>query len=259
MGGGFGAKFGAGSYGVLAAHLSKKAGAPVRLMLDRKEEHLCVGNRPATDADAQARRQEGRLRSPPSRRESHGNGGIATGGGVGWIGTTLYACDNTRIEQYDVFTNGGPAAAFRAPGQPMGAFALEQLDRRAGREAGAWIRSRCATSSTRARARRDPAATTPRPARARKAERQHRRRALRLGTSGASPASDAGAGQARHGHGAVDVGALRRSRLGVRGAPAQGRLDRVPLVGAGHRHRHAHGGGHGRRRGARRQARRRDR
>ncbi|HEX9104755.1 MAG TPA: molybdopterin cofactor-binding domain-containing protein, partial [Polyangia bacterium] len=45
MGGGFGAKFGAGSYGVLAAQLSKKAGAPVRLMLDRKEEHLCVGNR----------------------------------------------------------------------------------------------------------------------------------------------------------------------------------------------------------------------
>src|SRR5438309_1661038 len=37
MGGGFGAKFGIGNFGVLAAHLSKKAGAPVRLMLDRKE------------------------------------------------------------------------------------------------------------------------------------------------------------------------------------------------------------------------------
>jgi xanthine dehydrogenase YagR molybdenum-binding subunit len=43
------------------------------------------------------------------------------------MGTSLYACDNTRSEQYDVFTNGGPAAAFRAPGQPMGAFAVEQL------------------------------------------------------------------------------------------------------------------------------------
>jgi xanthine dehydrogenase YagR molybdenum-binding subunit len=30
MGGGFGAKFGAGNFGVLATHLSKKAGAPVR-------------------------------------------------------------------------------------------------------------------------------------------------------------------------------------------------------------------------------------
>jgi xanthine dehydrogenase YagR molybdenum-binding subunit len=48
MGGGFGAKFGAGNYGVLATHLSKKAGAPVQLMLDRKEEHLAVGNRPSS-------------------------------------------------------------------------------------------------------------------------------------------------------------------------------------------------------------------
>src|SRR6185369_12418249 len=46
MGGGFGAKFGAGNFGILAANLSKKAGAPVKLMLDRKQEHLCVGNRP---------------------------------------------------------------------------------------------------------------------------------------------------------------------------------------------------------------------
>src|SRR5207247_4072776 len=46
MGGGFGAKFGAGNFGVLATHLSKKAGAPVKLMLSRKDEHLSVGNRP---------------------------------------------------------------------------------------------------------------------------------------------------------------------------------------------------------------------
>ena len=126
MGGGFGAKFGAGSYGVLATHLSKRAGAPVRLMLDRKEEHLCVGNRPATVQTLKlGARKDGSLVA--ISLVSHGNGGIATGGGVGWMGTSLYACDNTRSEQYDVFTNGGPAAAFRAPGQPMGAFAVEQL------------------------------------------------------------------------------------------------------------------------------------
>ena len=126
MGGGFGAKFGAGSYGVLATHLSKKAGAPVRLMLDRKEEHLCVGNRPATAQKLKlGAKRDGALVAVA--QESHGNAGIATGGGVGWMGTTLYACDNTRSEQYDVFTNGGPASAFRAPGQPMGAFAVEQL------------------------------------------------------------------------------------------------------------------------------------
>src|SRR5207253_3152364 len=42
MGGGFGAKFGAGNVGVIATHLSKKAGAPVKLMLTRKDEHLSV-------------------------------------------------------------------------------------------------------------------------------------------------------------------------------------------------------------------------
>jgi xanthine dehydrogenase YagR molybdenum-binding subunit len=126
MGGGFGAKFGAGSYGVLATQLSKKAGAPVRLMLDRKEEHLCVGNRPSTMQTMKVgAKKDGSLAALSV--VSHGNGGIATGGGVGWIGTTLYQCENTRSEQYDVFTNCGPAAAFRAPGQPMGAFAIEQL------------------------------------------------------------------------------------------------------------------------------------
>ncbi|MCU1277011.1 MAG: oxidoreductase [bacterium] len=126
MGGGFGAKFGAGSYGVLAAQLSKKAGAPVRLMLDRKEEHLAVGNRPSTTQTLKlGAKNDGSLVA--ISQVSYGNGGIATGGGVGWMGTSLYACDNTRSEQYDVFTNAGPAAAFRAPGQPMGAFAVEQL------------------------------------------------------------------------------------------------------------------------------------
>ena len=48
-GGGFGAKFGAGNYGVLAALLAKRAAAPVRLCLDRREEHLSVGNRPGSE------------------------------------------------------------------------------------------------------------------------------------------------------------------------------------------------------------------
>src|SRR5437764_6143443 len=45
MGGGFGAKFGAGDFGVMAAHLSKASGAPVKMMLPRKQEHLSVGHR----------------------------------------------------------------------------------------------------------------------------------------------------------------------------------------------------------------------
>jgi xanthine dehydrogenase YagR molybdenum-binding subunit len=38
----------------------------------------------------------------------------------------MYPCPNLLIEEHDVFTHAGPCAAFRAPGHPQGAFALEQ-------------------------------------------------------------------------------------------------------------------------------------
>jgi xanthine dehydrogenase YagR molybdenum-binding subunit len=50
MGGGFGAKFGASApgsrLGFIAGELARQAKAPVALLLDRREEHLCTGNRP---------------------------------------------------------------------------------------------------------------------------------------------------------------------------------------------------------------------
>src|SRR5207253_6800337 len=50
MGGGFGSKFGADVQGLTAAHLAKKAGAPVKLMLDREAEATAGGNRPSAYA-----------------------------------------------------------------------------------------------------------------------------------------------------------------------------------------------------------------
>jgi len=38
----------------------------------------------------------------------------------------MYKCPNLLTEEYDVFINAGPGAAFRAPGHPQGCFALEQ-------------------------------------------------------------------------------------------------------------------------------------
>ena len=38
----------------------------------------------------------------------------------------MYQCPVKVTEEYDIFTHAGPAAAFRAPGHPQGAFALEQ-------------------------------------------------------------------------------------------------------------------------------------
>ncbi len=56
MGGGFGSKSQLGAYGRYAVMLSRQAGAPVRLVMDRAEEHLDTGNRPATWAAAADRR-----------------------------------------------------------------------------------------------------------------------------------------------------------------------------------------------------------
>ena len=55
----------------------------------------------------------------------HGTGG--TNGGTGTSGPlkNIYACDNVKTEEFDVFTNAGPSAAMRAPGHPQGVFALE--------------------------------------------------------------------------------------------------------------------------------------
>jgi len=124
MGGGFGAKFGAGNEGVVAANLSRKANAPVRLMLDRRQEHI-VSNRPDSHQRLKiGAKQDGTLTA--IELTSYGTAGVGTGAGTAGPATNLYKCANLLTEEYDVFTNAGPGAAFRAPGHPQGCFALEQ-------------------------------------------------------------------------------------------------------------------------------------
>lgn len=125
MGGGFGAKFGAGNPGVVAASLSKQTGAPVWLMLDRKEEHLSVGNRPSSDQTLKiGAKKDGTITA--IQLISYGSAGCGTGAGCSGPATNLYKWATLHTEENDVFINAGPAAAFRAPGHPQGAFALEQ-------------------------------------------------------------------------------------------------------------------------------------
>jgi xanthine dehydrogenase YagR molybdenum-binding subunit len=125
MGGGFGAKFGAGNPGVVAATLSRKASAPVRLMLDRQEEHLSVGNRPSSDQRLRiGAKKDGTITA--IQLISFGTAGCGTGAGCAGPASNLYKWATLHVEENDVFINAGPAAAFRAPGHPQGAFALEQ-------------------------------------------------------------------------------------------------------------------------------------
>jgi xanthine dehydrogenase YagR molybdenum-binding subunit len=124
MGGGFGAKFGAGNEGVVAASLSRKAKAPVKLMLDRKQEHI-VCNRP--DSHQQLKigaKRDGTLTA--IKLTSYGTAGVGTGAGTAGPATNMYKCPNLLTEENDVFVNAGPGAAFRAPGHPQGCFAFEQ-------------------------------------------------------------------------------------------------------------------------------------
>jgi len=125
MGGGFGAKFGAGNYGALATYLSRKAGAPVKLMLDRRQEHLCVGNRPNSSQKMKiGATKDGTLAA--IHLVSFGSAGVGSGAGSAGPTQGIYRCPNILTEESDVFTHAGPAAAFRAPGHPQGAFSLEQ-------------------------------------------------------------------------------------------------------------------------------------
>ncbi len=125
MGGGFGAKFGAGNEGVAAAYLSQKAGVPVKLMLDRRQEHI-VSNRPDSHQKLKiGAKRDGTLTG--IELVSYGTAGVGTGAGTAGPATNMYKCDNIATEEYDVFINAGPGKAFRAPGHPQGCFALEQL------------------------------------------------------------------------------------------------------------------------------------
>ena len=125
MGGGFGAKHSAGSFGPMAANLAKKSGRPVWLILDRQEEHIAEGNRPNSRQYLKiGAKKDGTLTGIQQR--SHGTAGVGLGAGVGRIAQVLYPCPNFATEQYDVLTNAGPGAAWRAPGNVQGAFGLEQ-------------------------------------------------------------------------------------------------------------------------------------
>ncbi|MGA9779765.1 MAG: molybdopterin cofactor-binding domain-containing protein, partial [Verrucomicrobiia bacterium] len=131
MGGGFGAKFGAGAEGVLAAQLSREAKAPVRLMLTRFDQALAVGNRPSSFQKIKmGAKADGTLHA--FEAENYGTAGIGAGGDSGGGGggadltmPYLYKVPNSRVKQSHVAVNAGSARAFRAPGNPPASFGME--------------------------------------------------------------------------------------------------------------------------------------
>src|SRR5262245_36573385 len=119
MGGGFGAKLAPSATGsafaVVACKLAKQAGAPVKLMLDRHEEHLCTGNAPSAVMTVKlGAKKDGTFTALHYR--SFGSAGMTTGAGTGGPAGALYGDNpNVKIEEHDVLTNAGPSAPLRAP------------------------------------------------------------------------------------------------------------------------------------------------
>ena len=125
MGGGFGSKSSLGNYGRIAVMLSRQAGVPVRVQLQRHEEQLDSGNRPGT----WQRLRVGALRDgtlTAIELQSYGTAGVGLGAGVGNIASALYTCPNFAAAQFDVFINAGPGCAMRGPGATPGAWGMEQ-------------------------------------------------------------------------------------------------------------------------------------
>jgi xanthine dehydrogenase YagR molybdenum-binding subunit len=124
MGGGFGSKFAPDMQGILCAKLARQAQAPVKLMLDRKEEHLDTGNRPSAFAQIRAGvDSNGRLTAFDARSWGTGGAGAASGFPLPYI----YDFPNRRRQHTDTYINAGQQRAMRAPGHPQGCFLTEIL------------------------------------------------------------------------------------------------------------------------------------
>jgi xanthine dehydrogenase YagR molybdenum-binding subunit len=122
MGGGFGCKFGPDVWGTTAAHLAKKAGAPVKLMLDREEEMLAAGQRPSGSAKIKiAGTKDGKITA--FEADSFASPGM--GGGAGLNLPYVYAIANVKRKHTNIRLNAMQVRAYRAPGHPQSCYLTE--------------------------------------------------------------------------------------------------------------------------------------
>jgi xanthine dehydrogenase YagR molybdenum-binding subunit len=117
MGGGFGSKFGPDIQGFVAAELAKKAGAPVKLMLNRAEEITAGGNRPSAYGTVKiAGTKDGKITA--YEIDCYGTPGVGTSRTVGPL-PYVYEIPNTKVKHAVVRLNAGQLRAMRAPGHPQ--------------------------------------------------------------------------------------------------------------------------------------------
>lgn len=124
MGGGFGSKLGLNDYTVAAALLAREAKNPVKITLSRRDNSLCVGNRPSSLQTIKGGvKKDGTLTA--LYLKNYTCGGVGRGDRCSEQLIDLYKCPHVKVEEYTVYTNTGASRPTRAPGFPQGAFAIE--------------------------------------------------------------------------------------------------------------------------------------
>jgi xanthine dehydrogenase YagR molybdenum-binding subunit len=132
VGGGFGSKFSAGIEGLAVCLLAHAAKAPVKLMLDRFEEHTTTGNRPGALAQARAGVDgDGKIVAWDWRTFGHcgfnAEGGRNAGGNVALPDFYSRAAKTRGRERLhkELPADTDPVRPMRAPGHPQGWFCAE--------------------------------------------------------------------------------------------------------------------------------------
>ncbi|MHA1567128.1 MAG: xanthine dehydrogenase family protein molybdopterin-binding subunit [Alphaproteobacteria bacterium] len=126
IGGGFGGKTTVFIEPVALA-LSRKAGRPVKMVMSRDEVFRASGPTSSTSMSVKiGATRDGRITAAEAVLKFQG--GAFAGSPVDMGAMTAFACydlENVKTVAYDVVTNRPKQAAYRAPGAPMAAFAVE--------------------------------------------------------------------------------------------------------------------------------------
>ena len=128
IGGGFGGKI-TTYLEPVAAVLSKKSGRPVKVIMSRKEVFEGTGPASATKLRTKiGATKDGKITAAElwMAFDAGAFPGSPVGGGT-LCATGAYNIPNLLVDGYDVVTNKQKVQAYRAPGQPQGAFAVEPL------------------------------------------------------------------------------------------------------------------------------------
>jgi xanthine dehydrogenase YagR molybdenum-binding subunit len=124
IGGAFGSKIALGPETIACARLAKAANAPVKLVLDRKEEHLATGNRASAFARVRAGiSADGLLTTFEAQTWGTGGAGASADFPLPYI----YVFPNRRRTHTDVFINAGRSRPMRGSDHPQGCFITEVL------------------------------------------------------------------------------------------------------------------------------------